>query len=66
VLNTFFDSVISFIVHERGQSWPRANVGVSSGHSQWDEILIKTFEISNDIKLRFEAKEQRIRDFLDE
>lgn len=59
-----FDEAIRFIVEIRGQCWIDANIGVSSLHHQWDELLIDIFELANKVDLSVEERVTEIKTYL--
>jgi hypothetical protein len=59
-----FDDAIRFVVKIRGQCWLDANIGISSLHHQWDDLLVDLFGLANKANLSVEARVADIKTFL--
>jgi len=46
-----YKDIIEFIVDVRGNCWARENIGIKSTHYQWDELINKIYEISNNMSI---------------
>lgn len=59
-----FEDAIRFIIQVRGQCWIDANIGVSSLHHQWDDLLVEIFVIANNLNRSVEERVAETKAFL--